>query len=175
MLHPVVEPWPFRGWDLDFIGEVCPSSSKGHRFVLMATDYFTKWIEAMPLRSMTHKEVINFVLQHIVHRFWVPQTLTTDQGLAFMSHQFKEFADSLKIKVLNSSPYYSEVEASNKSIMKLIKKKIEDHLRRWHEVLSETLWAYRISKHGTIQACRVAKQNALSAEEYGKLMMDNID
>jgi hypothetical protein len=103
MLHHVVKPWPFRGWGLDFIGEVHPSSSKGHHFVLMAMDYFTKWIEVVPLRNMTHKEVISFVLEHIVHRFGIPQTLTTNQGPTFMSHQFKEFADSLKIKVLDSS------------------------------------------------------------------------
>jgi hypothetical protein len=41
-LHPIIRPWPFRGWALDFIGEIHPSSSKGHRFVLVATDYFTK-------------------------------------------------------------------------------------------------------------------------------------
>jgi transposase InsO family protein len=155
MLHPVMKPWPFRGWGLDFVGEVHPSSSKGHRFVLVAIDYFTKWIEAVPLKNMSHKEVISFVLEHIVDRFGLPQTLTTDQGAAFMSHQFKEFADSLKIKLLNSSPYYAQAngqaEASNTSIIKLIKKKIEDHPRRWHEVLSEALWAYRVSKLDVIQ------------------------
>ena len=46
---------------------------------------------------MTHKELINFVLEHIVYRFGIPQTLTTDQGAAFMSHQFKDFAKSLRI------------------------------------------------------------------------------
>jgi hypothetical protein len=40
-LYPIIKPWPFRGWGLDFIGEIHPSSSKGHRFVLVATDYFT--------------------------------------------------------------------------------------------------------------------------------------
>ena len=80
MLNPIIKPWPFRGWGLDFIGEIHPSSSKQHRFVLVATDYFTKWTEAIPLRNMTHREVINFVLEHIIYRFGVPQTLTTDQG-----------------------------------------------------------------------------------------------
>jgi hypothetical protein len=42
-LHPIVKPWPFRVWSLDFVGEIHPSSSKGHRFVLVSTDYFTKW------------------------------------------------------------------------------------------------------------------------------------
>jgi hypothetical protein len=103
MMHSVVKPWPFRVWGLDFIGEIHPSSSGGHRFVLVATDYFTKWTEAVPLRNMTQREVISFVLEHIMHRFGIPQTLTTDQGAAFMSHQFKAFASSLKIKLLNLS------------------------------------------------------------------------
>jgi transposase InsO family protein len=134
---------------LDFIGKIHPSSSKGHHFVLVAMDYFTKWMEVVPLRNMTHREVISFLLEHIVHRFGLPQTLTTDQGAAFMSHQFKEFAGSLKIKLLNSSPYYAQsngqAEASNKALVKLVKKKIEENPRRWHEVLSEALWAHSVA------------------------------
>jgi hypothetical protein len=42
MLHRIIKPWPFRGWALDFIGQIDPASSKGHRFVLVATDYFNK-------------------------------------------------------------------------------------------------------------------------------------
>ena len=58
---------------------------------------------------------------------------------------------SYKIKILNSSPYYAQAngqfESSNKILIKLIKKKIEENPRRWHEVLSEALWAHRISRH----------------------------
>jgi transposase InsO family protein len=83
------------------------------------------------------------MLKHIVHRFGIPQTLTTNQVAAYMSHQFKKFAMSLGIKLLNSSPYYDQVngqaKASNKTIIKLIKRKIEEKSRRWHEVLSEAL------------------------------------
>jgi hypothetical protein len=61
-----------------------------------------------------------------------------------MSHQFKEFTMSLKIKLINSSPYYAQsngqVEASNKIIIGLIKKTIEERSRRWHEMLVEALW-----------------------------------
>jgi hypothetical protein len=74
-----------QGWALDFIGEIHPSSSKGHRFVLVATDYFTKWTKAVPLKNMTHMEVINFVQEHIIYRFGIPQTLTSDYGASFMS------------------------------------------------------------------------------------------
>jgi hypothetical protein len=102
MLHPIVKPWLFRGWGLDFVGEIHPSSSKGHHFVLVATDYFSKWTEAVPLKNMTHREIIQFMTEHIIHWSGLPQTLTTDQGLPFISHEFKEFAASLKIKLLNS-------------------------------------------------------------------------
>jgi hypothetical protein len=154
-LHLIVKPWPFRGWGIDFIGEVHPSSAKVHHFLLVATNYFTKWVEPVPLKNMTHRELINFILEHIVHMFRIPQTLTTDQGHAFMYHQFKEFAKSLSIKLLNSSPYYvqanGQAKASNKSMIDLIKKKINEKPRRWHEVLSKALQAYRSAKHGAIK------------------------
>jgi hypothetical protein len=92
---------------------------------------------------MTHREVIHFISEHIIHRFGIPQTLTMNQGSLFMSHQVHKFADSLKIKLLSSSSYYAQAngqaESSNKTLIKLTKS--------WHEVLSEALWTHRISKY----------------------------
>jgi hypothetical protein len=117
---------------LNFIGKIHPSSSKGHCFVIVANDYFTKWTESIPLKNMTHREVIDFITGHIIHRFGIPQTLTTDQGTSFISKEVREFVDSYGIKLLNSSPYYTQAnrqaESSNKTLVKLIKKKIEDIL-----------------------------------------------
>ena len=197
LLHPIIKPWPFKGWGLDFIGQINPPSSKGHRFVLVATDYFTKWTEAVPLKNMTHIEVIEFITEHNIHRFGIPQTLTTDQGSSFISKEVREFAESYKIKILNLSPYYAQAngqaESSNKILIKLIKKKIEVNSRRWHEVLSKSLCAYR-TRHGAtkvtpfelvygqeavlpvevnLDAYRLAKQNDISAVDYYDLMMDS--
>jgi undecaprenyl pyrophosphate synthase len=98
---------------------------------------------------MMHKEVIHFILEHIVHRFGVPQTLTTYQGSSSMSHQVLEFAKSLKIKLLSFSPYYAQAngqaKSSNKTLIKLIKKKIEENLKRWHKVLLVVLYVHCIS------------------------------
>jgi hypothetical protein len=149
---------------------------------------------------MTHKELINFVLEHIVYIFVIPHTLTTDHGAAFMCHQIKEFAKYLRIKLLNSSPYYAQAnghaESSNKVLISLIKNKIVEQPKRWHEVLSEALWSHRVSRHGAtkmtpfelvygqevvlpievnLQACRVAHRDGLSDVVYGELMMDVID
>jgi len=108
MLYPIIKPWSFRGWGLNFIGQIHPPSSKGYRFVLVAMNYFTKWTEAVPLKNMTHKEVIEFITEHIIHRFSIPQTLTTDQGTSFVSKEVREFVELYKIKLLNSSPYYAQ-------------------------------------------------------------------
>jgi hypothetical protein len=141
LLYPIIKPWPFRGWGLDFIGKIHPPPAKGHCFVIVATDYFTKWTEAIPLKNMTHKEVIGFITEHIIHRFGIPQTLTTDQGTSFVAKEVRDFVNSYGIRLLNSSPYYAQaigqVESSNKTLVKLIKKKIEDNSKRWHEVLSK--------------------------------------
>jgi hypothetical protein len=60
--------------------------------VLVATDCFTKWTEVVPLKNMTQKEVIEFIIEHITHRFDIPQTLTIDQGTSFVSKEVREFA-----------------------------------------------------------------------------------
>ncbi|MBP0723432.1 transposase family protein, partial [Shouchella rhizosphaerae] len=125
------------------IGQIYPSSSKRHRFVLVATDYFTKWAKAVLLKNMTYMEVIDFILKHITHRFGIPRTLTTDQRASFMSKKVKSFAESYGVKLLSSSPYYTQAngqaESSNKTLLKLVKKNIEEHPKKWHEVLSEAL------------------------------------
>jgi hypothetical protein len=94
-----------------------------------------------PIEEYTHKETIHFILEHIIHRFGIPQALTTDQDSSFMSHQVYEFSESPKIKLLSSSPYYAQTngqaKSSNKTLIKLIKKKIKENLKRWHEVLSK--------------------------------------
>jgi hypothetical protein len=107
MLHLIIKQWSFHGWALDFVDQIHPALSKGYQFVLVATDYFTKWTEVVPLKNIMYKEVIHFISEHIIHRFRIAQTLTTDQGSSYISHQVYEFVESIKIKLLSSSPYYA--------------------------------------------------------------------
>jgi hypothetical protein len=72
-LNPIIKPWPFRGWGIDLIGQINPPSSKGHKFVLLATDYFTKWVEAIPLKKVTSENMVEFVKEHIIYQFGIPQ------------------------------------------------------------------------------------------------------
>jgi hypothetical protein len=128
-LNPIIKSWPFRGWGIDLIDQINPPSSKGHKFVLLATNYFTKWVEAIPLKKVTSENMVEFVKEHVIYRFGIPQTITIDQGTQFTCSEFMEFAESMGIKLLNSSPYYAQAngqaEASNKIMIKIIQKKID--------------------------------------------------
>jgi hypothetical protein len=198
-MNPIMKPWPFRGWGIDLIGQIYPSSSKGHKFVLAATDYFTKWVEAIPLKVASSTNVIEFNKEHIIYRFGIPQSITTDQGSTFTSQEFEDFASSTGFKLINSSHYAQangQTEASNQILIKLIKKKIDESPRKWHTILNKTLWSYRMAYHGAtkcspyelvygheavlpweikISSRRVLQQDELKADDYKSLMMDNLD
>ncbi|CAL2239077.1 unnamed protein product [Prunus armeniaca] len=79
-LHPVTKPWPFRGWAMDIIGKIYPTASNQHAWILVATDYFTKWVEAESYQSISSTQVVRFFENHIVHRFGIPETITADNG-----------------------------------------------------------------------------------------------
>jgi len=199
-MNPIIKPWSFWGWAIDLIGQIYPPSSKGHKFILVATDYFTKWVKAIPLKKVSLANMIDFVKEHIVYRFGIPQTITMDLGTIFTPGEFDEFAIGMGIKVLNSSPYYAQAngqaEASNKGIIKLIKWKIEENPKRWHTLLNEALWSYRMACHGAtkmspyqlvyghdvvlpyeikIGSRQILPQDQLTADDYATLMKDELD
>jgi hypothetical protein len=144
--------------------------------------------------------MVEFVKEHIIYRFGIPQTITTDQGAQFVSSEFREFAESLGIKLLNSSSYYAQTngqaEASNKIMIKIVQNKIYQKPKRWHSVLNEALWSYRMAPHGAIKTSPyelvyghhvvlpweiqsdsriVVLQKDLSSKDYSGLMMDELE
>jgi len=67
LLHLTVASWPFEAWEIDVIGPISPSSTKGHWFILAITDYFSKWAEAIPLAEVKTFNVVNFIKHHVIH------------------------------------------------------------------------------------------------------------
>jgi hypothetical protein len=57
---------------MDMIGKINPPSSKGHQYILAITDCFTKWVETIPMKLVTSKDVVNFIKEHVIHRFGIP-------------------------------------------------------------------------------------------------------
>ncbi|XP_059649915.1 uncharacterized protein LOC132295623 [Cornus florida] len=77
---------------MDLIGKVYPPSSKQHCFIIVATDYFTKWVEAVPMKSVHQEDMIRFIKQHVIHRFGIPESITTDRGSALVAKEVQAFA-----------------------------------------------------------------------------------
>ena len=65
-LHALTPLWPFSVWVIDIIGKISPKSSNGHEYILVAIDYFTKWVEAASYARLTAVRVAKFIISHIV-------------------------------------------------------------------------------------------------------------
>jgi hypothetical protein len=77
-LNVISSPWPFPMWGIDIIGRIEPKASNGHRFILVAIDYFTKWVEAASYANVTKQVVVKFIKNNIICRYGVPNKITTD-------------------------------------------------------------------------------------------------
>lgn len=83
-LHAIAAYWPFKVWGLDFISPINPTSSKDHKFVLTIVEYFTKWAEAIPTKHQIRDCIVQFIREHIVYRFGIPQKHIIDNGTLFL-------------------------------------------------------------------------------------------
>ncbi|KAM2867647.1 hypothetical protein COP2_023542 [Malus domestica] len=110
--------------------QIYPSSSNGHTFIIVVMDYFTKWVEASAVKTITSAAVKKFIETKILHRFEVPETIVTDRGPSFISKEVEEFVNKYKIKMIQSSPYYpqsnGQAKASNKILINIIKRMVTD-------------------------------------------------
>ena len=102
----VVVSAQFLQWGLEFIGEIHPTSSSQHRWILTATDYFTKWVEAIPVRNAIDSVVIKFIEENILSRFGCPLQIVTDNATTFNSIKMIEFYQKYKIMLHHSTSYY---------------------------------------------------------------------
>ncbi|GKB17367.1 reverse transcriptase domain-containing protein [Tanacetum coccineum] len=84
----IMAPWPFYQWGMDILGPL-PQPSGKLKFVIVAIDYFTKWIKAKPLARITGKDVKKFVWDNIVFRFGLPRVIVMDNGTQFVNDPFK--------------------------------------------------------------------------------------
>jgi transposase InsO family protein len=132
---------------LDFIGPINSPSLVGQVFILTTTDYFTKWAEVVPLKNSTDDHVISFLESNIFSTFGLPLEIITDNGPAFISAKLTQFLAKLRVKNFTSSAYYPEgngqAESTNKNLVRIVKRLIEDKPRRCHTLLTYAIWTGR--------------------------------
>ena len=91
---------------MEFIGEINPASSGQHKWILTATNFFTKWVEVIPTRNATDKVIIIFIQENILSRFGCPKILLTDNAKSFNSKTMVTFCEQNGIALKHSTPYY---------------------------------------------------------------------
>src|SRR4051812_23473705 len=163
-------------------------------------DYFSKWVEVVPLREVKSDDVINFLERNIIYRFGIPHRITSDNAKAFKSNKMHRFMEKYKIKWNYATGYYPQangaIEAFNKTLGKILKKTVAKHKRDWHDRLFESLWVYHVTVRTPTQATpyslvygseavlplevelpylRVAIQEELTQDEQVQLRFQELD
>ncbi|VFQ80577.1 unnamed protein product [Cuscuta campestris] len=143
---PISTAIPFARWGVDLVGAL-PRGTGNVRYVIVAIDYFTKWVEASPLASITGAQCQKFLAKQVICRFGVPEHVITDNGTQFESKPFNDFLESWGIKHSYASVGYpqtnGQVENANRTIVDGLKRKLEACGGEWAEELPYILWTYR--------------------------------
>ena len=138
--------WPFRKWGMVIVGNIpmAPGQKVFHRIVI---DYFSKWVDAEALSRITDLQVRKFFWTYVITRFGVLHEIVTDNGPQFKSHNFKEFCKDWGIKLTFATPRHPQsnghAESTNKTVVNMLKKRLECPHGKWEEELHGVLWAYR--------------------------------
>ncbi|GJT86389.1 reverse transcriptase domain-containing protein [Tanacetum coccineum] len=96
-LNPITSPWPFYKWGIDIVGPF-PEGPGKVKFLIVAMDYFTKWIEAKLVATITGNQVKKFVWENIVCRFGLLGEIISDNGKQFRDNPFKDWCEKLCIQ-----------------------------------------------------------------------------
>ena len=131
---------------MDILGPF-PRAIGTRRFVLIAIDYFTKWVEAEALANIRDVDVKKFVWKNIITIFGVSNTLISDNRLRFDSRAFRDFCHDLSITNRYSTSAYpqsnGQAKAINKTILNGLKKRLDGAKGNWAKELPNVLWAYQ--------------------------------
>ena len=124
-----------------------PTAPAQKKLLLVTIDYFSKWIQDDAFTSIKDRDVTRFIWKNIVCRFGIPRSIVSDNGTQFDSWVYRDFYQELKIKNLYSTPQYPQSndqdEASKKTLLTALKKRLDSAKGKWVEELPGVLWAYR--------------------------------
>jgi len=121
---------------------------------LTTTYYFTKWIEVVPTCQATDSIIIQFLERNILSRFGCPRRIITDNDASFKYKKLVEFCTNYGITLSHSKTYYPQgngfSESSNKSLIRIIKKLLQENKKSWHNKLIFAHWADIVSTNKSI-------------------------
>nr|KYP58883.1 Retrovirus-related Pol polyprotein from transposon opus [Cajanus cajan] len=153
-LHSLISPWPFNKWGIDILGPF-PMAVRQLKFLIVAVDYFSKWIEAEPVATISAERVRTFLWKNIICRYGIPQVLVSDNGTQFTSERVQSFCKEIGIWMMFTSVEHpqsnGQAESANNVILSGIKKRVENSGLSWVDELPRVLWSYHTTIHSSTQ------------------------
>ena len=140
-LTPILIIEIFDCWGLDFMGSFPPSC--GYLYILLAIDYVSKWVEAIPTRTNDHKVVLKFLKEHIFSRFGMPRAIISDGGLHFCNRPFENLLKKYGVTHKVSTAYHpqtnGQAELANREIKHILEKTVTPNRKDWSLRLTDAL------------------------------------
>ncbi|GJV23299.1 reverse transcriptase domain-containing protein [Tanacetum coccineum] len=134
----------FDVWGIDFMGPF--PSSRGNRYILVAVDYVSKWVEAKALPTNDARVVVKF-LKQLFSRFGTPRAIISDRGTHFCNDQFSNVLKKYGVTHKLSTSYHPQtsvqMEVSNRGLKRILERTESEHRARWADKLDDALWAFR--------------------------------
>lgn len=144
--------YPMERVAVDILGPL-PTSEAGNKYIMVVSDYFTKWTEAYAIPNQEARTVASRLVDEFVCRFGAPETLHSDQGRNFESKLMQEMCILLGIRKTRTTPYHpqsdGQVERFNRTLASMLSNYVADNHKDWDVHLPRVLMAYRSSEHET--------------------------
>ncbi|GJU17122.1 reverse transcriptase domain-containing protein [Tanacetum coccineum] len=136
----------FDVWGIDFMGPF--PSSHGNKYILVAVDYLSKWVEAKALPINNARVVVKF-LKSLFARFGTPRAIISDRGTHFCNDQFGKVMSKYEVTHRLATAYHpqtsGQVEVSNRGLKRILERTIGENHALWSDKLDDALWAFRIA------------------------------
>jgi len=154
-LHPSLPLVPFDKSGIDFIGQVYPSSSKGMKYIIVTTEYLTKWAKAKVVKVDDAKTTATFLYENVITRFGCPKIFISDRGKHFLNETIENMASLFQINHWKTTAYNlqtnGQTECVNQTLVRVLHKTIHDSKKDWDSKLTTALWAYRTTYKVTMR------------------------
>ena len=138
--QPILPLEPLEKWGLDFVGPFKPAAVRiGNRYIIVATDYCTEWVEAKPLRDNTTASTTKFLYENKWCRFGYPIELVSDQGTHLITKIIHDLSTYYVVVHKKSTPYYPQAKSTNKTLQMILKKIINENRTDWDRKLNSAL------------------------------------
>ncbi|KAI0497309.1 hypothetical protein KFK09_020532 [Dendrobium nobile] len=139
-------PWPFAQWGIDIMGPF-PIAIGQQKFIILAIDYFTKWVEAELLAKITEANAKQFLWKNIIYHISISLRVITNNGTQFTRMIITSFYKDFHIQLIHTAVALpqanGQTEVTNRTILKELKTRLEKARGQWPEELPNVLWAYR--------------------------------